>query len=126
MLLSNNKKILIYGFDKDEESLIREIINENALPECSVMDKFMAKMKIRDIIDGLNLQVIHNQLPDEKVMLFNNLSDEEIDRAIKAVRSKLKERPILAVVTPTSMEWTLETLINHLIEEREWYKQQRK
>ena len=126
MLLDNNKKILIYGFDEKGENLIKKITKENVLLECSVMNKSMSQMQIIDIINGLNLQVLDNNLPDEKVILFNNLSDDELERAIKHIKNEFKELPILAVVTPTSAKWTLKALINHLIEERNWFKQQRK
>lgn len=123
MLLHNNKKLLIYGFNDEEKKLIEEIINENTLPEYKVMDKSMAQMKIRDIVEGLNLQVLDNSLPEERVILFNNLSDDELERAIKAMKNKFEQAPILAVVTPTSIEWTLKTLVSHLIEEKNWFKQ---
>lgn len=124
MLLDNNKKILIYGFDEKGENLIKKITKENVLLECSVMNKSMSQMQIIDIINGLNLQVLDNNLPDEKVVLFNNLSDDELERAIKHIKNEFKELPILAVVTPTSAKWTLRALIDHLIEERNWFKQQ--
>jgi hypothetical protein len=124
MLLDNNKKILIYGFDEKGENLIKKITKENVLLECSVMNKSMSKMQIIDIINGLNLQVLDNNLPDEKVILFNNLSDDELERAIKHIKNEFEELPILAVVTPTSAKWTLKALIDHLIEERNWFKQQ--
>jgi hypothetical protein len=126
MLLDNNKKILIYGFDKEDKSLIEKIVDTNELPKYSVMNKSMSQMKIRDIIDGFNLQVLDNSLPEERVILFNNLCDDELERAVKAIRNAFEEPPILAVVTPISIEWTLEALIDHLVEERNWFKEHRR
>ena len=34
----------------------------------------------------------------------------------------ITENPIMAVVTETSKEWQFNYLVEHLIEEREWYR----
>ena len=33
---------------------------------------------------------------------------------------------VLAVVTPMSRNWSFKYLMNHLLEEREWYRKQQK
>jgi hypothetical protein len=62
------------------------------------------------------------EMPDEKVILFNDMSDEEIQKYIEHLRSSFKPLPILAVITETSEKWTFEYLVEHLIEEREKFK----
>lgn len=114
--------MLLFGFDSDEKDILSTIIEKNKLPGCRMMENSMSQMKIRDIIEELDLKVLGKEMPEVKVILFNNFTDDELERAIKAIRYELAEQPILAVVTPTSIEWTLEALINHLIEEREWFR----
>jgi hypothetical protein len=65
------------------------------------------------------LDTYDKQLPEEKVVLFNNFTDGELDKAIKSIRSNKSFKPILAVVTPTSLDWEFHYLLEHLIEERE-------
>ncbi|SQC00864.1 DUF3783 domain-containing protein [Clostridium tetanomorphum] len=87
----------------------------------------MANMTLKDILNGLNLQIFDNVcVPEDKVILFNNFSDKELESAIQLIRSEFNKVPILAVVTPTSIEWTFKNLIEHLIEEREWFKNNNK
>lgn len=122
MLLDNNKTILIFGFAEEEKQIMHDLLTQNSLPSYKVVEESMGKMKIRDILEGLKLEVYNCRLSEEKVILFNNLNDEELNKSIKLLRNNLKSKPILAVVTETSIDWTFESLLNHLIEEREWFK----
>lgn len=120
--MENNKIALIYGFNKEEENTLRSLFLESKLPSYKVMEKSMAKMKIKDILNGLKLEVYNDNLPEEKVILMNNFSDEEVRGTLSTIRGKFNPSPILAVITETSINWTLEYLVEHLIEEREWHK----
>ena len=113
--------MLIYGFDLNEKEKLDKIIKEAKLPSYITITQDMAKMKIRDIISGLKFQLINESIPNEKVIIFNDFNDDEINYAIKNLK-KINLDIIMAVVTPTSIEWTFDYLIHHLIEEREWYR----
>lgn len=122
MLLENNKTILIFGFDEEEKQIMHDLIEKGNIPDYKVVEESMGKMKIKDILEGFKLDVYNCRLQQEKVILFNNLNDEELENSIKKLRNSLKSKPILAVITETSINWTLEDLLGHLIEEREWFK----
>lgn len=125
-ILENNKAMLIYGFSQEDMDIINNLIKLNSLPGYILVEKSMASMTIRNILDGLNLRVFNNiSIPEDRVILFNNFSDKELDKAISILKESFIELPILAVVTPTSVEWTFKNLIEHLIEEREWFKSQK-
>lgn len=115
-MLKNQKCILAYGLtnkEKDElEGLNIKIIS---------ITTEMASMKLRDIINGFRFETVDKFLPQEKVVIFNSFEDEELQGLIKVIKA-IVEKPIMAVVTPTSIDWSFKDLINHLIEEREWYK----
>ena len=122
----NNKRMLIYGLDDDEITLIEDLINKHILPNYVVIQKNMVSMKIKDILNGIKIKVGSAKLINERIILFNNLSDEELSISIKKISTVFNPRPILAVITPTSIEWDITYLINHLIEEREWFKNHKK
>lgn len=121
-MLDNNKCILIYGFNEEEKAILHNIKKEEALPEYKTVSDTMTLMTLRNIIEGIKLELVSKPLTEEKVIIFNNLSDNELDRAIKSIRSNLQTKPILAVVTPTSIDWTFADLLEHLIEEREFFR----
>ena len=114
--------MLIYGFDKNDIALIDELIIKNSVPNYVVIENSMISMKIKDILKGLKIDVFTEKSFSERVILFNNLSDKELNISIKEVSGVLNPRPILAVITPTSIEWDAAYLIEHLVEEREWFK----
>jgi hypothetical protein len=119
MVLDNNKMMLIYGFEDEEKAFLDNMVKELQLPPYKTVEKNMASMKIRDIIDGPTLDTYHKQLPEEKVIMFNNFTDHELDIAIKTIRANKNIKPILAIVTPTSINWEFHYLLEHLMEERE-------
>ncbi|MCM8709638.1 DUF3783 domain-containing protein [Clostridium sp. SYSU_GA19001] len=120
--MSNNKQMLVYGFNEDERFFLDKTIEEFKLPAYKIIEKSMANMTIRDILNGLKLDTYDKELPDEKVVIFNNFSDEELDKTVKAIRAYKNIKPILAIVTPNSINWEFESLLEHLIEEREQVK----
>ncbi|EJO5347496.1 DUF3783 domain-containing protein [Clostridium botulinum] len=123
----NNKLMLVYGFEEEEINLLKNMYSENNLPTYKIVNKNMGKMKLRDIISGISLEVEDIDMPEEKVIIFNNFSDNELELGIKKLKEILKPVPIMAVVTDTSIEWEFKYLLDHLMEEREWHiKQQNK
>lgn len=122
MGLSNDKAMLIYGFSLEEKEILNEIIEKLKLPQYKLINKYMADMKIQDIVEGLKFETYNKIMQEDKVILFNNFSDADIDKTIKAIREIIKGSIIMAVITPTSIKWTFKYLLEHLIGEREWYK----
>jgi hypothetical protein len=125
-VLNNNKMMLVFGLVKEEKELLDSIIEKENLPKYKIINNEMASMKIRDIIDDLRFEIYGETLPEEKAILFNNFTDDELNRAIAAIRGNMEARPILAVITPTSIEWSFKYLLEHLIEEREWHRANQK
>jgi hypothetical protein len=122
VVLNNNKMALIFGFDEEEKEFLDETFKDNEMPKYKVIENNMANMKLKDIIDGLMLDTYDKILPKDKVILFNNFTDEELDKTVRAIRENKAIKPILAVVTPTSINWEFHYLIGHLLEEREQAK----
>lgn len=113
-MLDNNKCILVYRLTDEE---LEELKKANL--KLIVITDDMADMKIKDIIGGLRILNYNDRLAEQKLMLFNNFDEKLLMKTIKEVRAVVTGG-ILATVTPTSIEWTFEYLLNHLIEEREW------
>lgn len=119
--MDNNSKTLIYGFNNEKIEKIKDILESNNISPVLVIKESMANMKISDIISGLDMPTYDVKLPDERLVLFNNVSDKKIEKAIKLVRPEADKAPIFAAVTPVSKNWSLKYLIEHMIDERQWY-----
>lgn len=117
----NNKCILAYGlsdeeFDKIQKRKIRikKITNNEA------------KMKLSDILSGVNADNHYDELPlGEKALIFNDYSDKELRGEIKFIRGFITGG-VLAIVTKQSITWTFKYLLEHLLEERQVYESQKK
>ena len=119
--MNNNKIMLTYGFHPGEILLLNKLVDAKKIPKIKIISSEMSKMKISDILEGYKFEIYNGNLPKERLVIFNNLNDIEINDAIKCLK-EIGKGIIMAVVTPTSIEWTFEYLLEHLIEERQWYK----
>lgn len=119
-MLDNNKCILVYGLSNIELENIKELGYK--IVEITTE---MCEMTLMDVLMGSKFEIFNNNIIDEKVILYNNLSEDELRKAIKDTRTKIKDG-ILAVVTPQSINWKINYLIKHLKEEKEWYSKVRK
>ena len=119
-MLENNKCILVYGLSSIQLENIKRLGYKiiKITPE-------MCEMTLGDILSGIRLDLFNGNPSNEKVILYNNLSEVELRKAIKDTREKIKDG-ILAVVTQQSINWKINYLIKHLKEEKEWYSKTRK
>lgn len=119
-MLDNNKCILVYNVPERE----MDILKEEGFKIIAISPE-MTEMTVRDIINGLKFETFNSDSRKESVILFNNFGDEELKDTIRSIRQNIKGG-ILATVTPTSIEWKFNYLVEHLVEEREWYLKQQK
>ena len=119
-MLDNNKCILVYGLSNIELVSLRELGYKiiEITPE-------MCEMTLMDVLLGMRFDIFNSNPIKEKVILYNNLSENEIRKAIADTRRNIKDG-ILAVVTEQSINWKISYLIKHLIYEKEWYSKVRK
>jgi hypothetical protein len=122
VFVNRNKVTLIYGFGEKEKEKIEGIVKKYHLHKVKEIDESMAGMKVGDILAEKAPALPKAKMPEEKVILFNDMSDEEIQTYIEHLRMSFKPLPILAVITETSEKWTFEYLVEHLVEEREKFK----
>lgn len=118
----NEKKVLAYGLDAEEMAKMKKS-NIKLLP----VNETMLNMKVFDILAEKNeVGESNDRFKGEKILVFNAIPDVQLKLLIDLTKRVIKKRPILAVVTETSIEWSFEQLVEHLIEEREWHKSNKK
>lgn len=120
VMLDNNKCILVYGLSNIELLSLKELGYKiiEITPE-------MCEMTLMDVLLGMRLEIFNSDPIKEKVILYNNLSQDELRKAITDTRQNIKDG-ILAVVTQQSINWKISYLIKHLRDEKEWYSKVRK
>lgn len=120
VMLDNNKCILVYGLSNDDLEYIKKLQYKiiEITPE-------MCEMTLMDVLLGMRLEIFNSDPIKEKVILYNNLSQFEVRKAVNDTRENIKDG-ILAVVTEQSINWKISYLIKHLRDEKEWYSKFRK
>ena len=120
VMLDNNKCILVYGLSNDDLEYIKKLQYKiiEITPE-------MCEMTLKDVLLGMRLEIFNSDPIKEKVILYNNLSQFEVRKAVNDTRENIKDG-ILAVVTEQSINWKISYLIKHLRDEKEWYSKVRK
>lgn len=117
----NNKCILAYGLSEEE---VKKIESQNI--KVIQINNDMALMTLENMINEDNGEEFRDELPkDEKVVIFYGFKDEQLKYTIRYIRGFV-QGGILAVCTPQNYKWTFKYLLEHLFEEREWYKTQQK
>lgn len=117
----NNKCILAYGLNKEQ---IDKIKSQNI--KVIEVDNNMALMKLEDIINESTNENSYDELPlNEKALIFNGFKDEQLKVTIRYIRGFV-QGGVLAISTPQNYKWTFSYLLEHLMEEREWFESQQK
>ncbi|MBU3158893.1 DUF3783 domain-containing protein [Clostridium frigoris] len=122
MNLINEKSILAYGLTGVEEEVLNELLAKQNILPCRVIEKNMGNVTIREVLQDIKKIKVNTELPNEKLLIFSNFEDKELYELIDDIRQIKSSDTILAAVTPTSINWTVNYLMHHLIAEREAYK----
>ena len=101
-MLNNKKCILVYNLNDEELQKLKR------LPfKVIEITKEMTSMTVKNIIEGLEIETVSE-----------NFAQREMKNMISTTR-KIVTGGILAMVTPISINWTVNYLVNHLVLERE-------
>jgi len=118
----NDKVILTYALSDDEVEILNKEFEGKVDCSCIVIKEAMGNSKIKDILSGESKEDDEFTMPLEKTIIFNNFPPQQLQASVKKVRAILESRPILATVTPISINWRFHKLLEHLVEEREQFK----
>ena len=117
----SDKCILAYGLNSEE---IKKIESQN-IKVIEINDD-MVLMKLEDIICEKTNENSYDKLPlNEKALIFNGFKDEQLKVTIRYIRGFIKGG-VLAVSTAQNYKWTFKYLLEHLVEEKEWFEAQQK
>ncbi|WP_298842636.1 DUF3783 domain-containing protein [Clostridium sp.] len=122
MDLINEKGILAYGLTGVEKEVLNELLVKQNIFPCRVIEKNMGNVTIREVLQDIKKINGNTQLPKEKLLIFSNFEDKELYQLIDDIRQIKSSDTILAAVTPTSINWTVNYLMHQLVAEREAYK----
>lgn len=109
--------VLFYNFSPKELKLLKNIANLTGLRDQITLSPQNGETLIQDILDN-KLSTSDTQSVPYKAIIFNPSDTSKVNTFLESLKKCRIQRPLTAVVTPTSLTWTLNHLIVNLLEER--------
>lgn len=107
---------LVFNFNNKDLMTIKSVFRLSGISDIIILKNDNLNTTIKDILDN-NLLNDSEEKINSRAIIFNNIES----RKISAVSDNLKrlkfQRPLLATVTETSINWELKNLLYNLQEE---------
>ncbi|MCC3869090.1 DUF3783 domain-containing protein [Terrisporobacter mayombei] len=113
--------MIIVNFNKKECSMIKNIGRLVGIKDCIFVDSKNGKTIIKDILND-NIFDDNEEVWTNKAVIFNNITQLKINGFLDSLKKMKITRPLSAVVTDTTIDWTLNKLVYNLIQERQALK----
>lgn len=109
--------VILVDFNQKELSAINAVCRFVGIKDLIVLTGKEANTKVRDILDN-NISEGEADENIEKAIVFNNIQNNKVMGFFDGLKKLKIRRPLCAMVTEVSIEWTLATLIDNLKQER--------
>jgi len=112
---------MIYGYDKDQAEVIKDALSKAIGGPVDVIgaDGRTGDSVFAVIDDGPGGAF---EVRDDQLCMFLGFDRDQMHEAIvRFPVSESLQRPIFCILTESNVEWTVEHLITHLIEERKQF-----
>lgn len=109
--------VIAYNFNAKELSVIKIICNLLGIKDIEILTKNNSNSIIKDIINN-KLDYSKEEGLNQKSLIFNNIESIKVSSFIDNMKKFRISRPLIAFVTENNINWTLNTLVSHLLEER--------
>jgi len=113
--------MIIVNYNKKECSMIKNIGRLVGIKDCIFLDSKNGKTIIKDILND-NVFDDNEEVWTNKAVIFNNITQLKINGFLDSLKKMKIARPLSAVVTDTTIDWTLNKLVYNLIQERQALK----
>ncbi|MDR0880365.1 MAG: DUF3783 domain-containing protein [Clostridioides sp.] len=110
--------MILVNFDKKEMTTIKSVSTFTGIRDRIELNGKHGKCIISDIIEG-KIEPGDEKTFSNKAVIFNNIDSRKVSGFIDGLKKMRMRRPYTAMVTETSKNWTLEVLIQNLIQENQ-------
>lgn len=119
--IHNRNCIIIVNFNKNELNIIKNIAKLVGIKDCIFVNNKNGKTTIKDILNN-NISDDNEEIWTNKAIIFNNINQLKINGFLESLKKMKITRPLSAVVTDKTIDWTLSKLIYNLTQERQALK----
>lgn len=110
--------VFLYGYSESSRTEFDVLLKESGIDEYIIVNDERSKMRVKALINSVTDNEVESEEKEVQVVLFNGISQYELQQFITGLRSKIQGAPYIAMVTKTSKEWYFKDLIAELIDER--------
>lgn len=114
--------MMMYYFTPQEARQIMNVARMTGIKDHIVLKPGHGEATIRELLDGKQEET-QGEVIKEKAILFNGIEATRMSLFIDSLKKCRIKRPMIAVVTEQSIDWSLNTLLVNLANERSALKQ---
>ena len=115
--MEDRQCIILCNFNDKERKLLKSYGMMLGLRDQINVSWKNSNTVVRDIINE-NIKEDSDTGRQDKAIIFNNIPDLKVSMFIDNMKKMRLAPAMKAVVTETSIDWTLNSLLEHLVEER--------
>ncbi|MBE6022872.1 MAG: DUF3783 domain-containing protein [Cellulosilyticum sp.] len=109
--------MMMYYFTMQEARQIMNVARMIGIKDCITLKPSHGNNKVREILDN-TLTESEDMAIKEKTIIFNGIPSARMNLFIDTLKKCRIKRPIIAVVTEQTIDWTLNELLINLANER--------
>ena len=109
--------VIVVNSNKKESAMIKNMGRLVGIRDFIFVDSKNGNTIIKDILNN-EISADNEDIWSNKAMIFNNITQIKINGFLDSLKKMKMARPLSAVVTETTIDWTLNKLVYNLIQER--------
>ena len=109
--------MMMYCFTPQEMRQIMNVARMTGVKDIITLKPNLGGNKIREILDNKAVET-EVECIKEKTVIFNGIPSQRVSLFIDGLKKCRIKRPIIAIVTEQTIDWTLEDLLINLANER--------
>lgn len=111
--------VILSAFSAAELKQLKNVARLTGISDQIIIDGSYNATKLLNILENPSLTPVKTEnVSTQKALLFNNIPANRMNAFIENMKKCRIPRPLIAIVTETSIHWTIEELINNLAAER--------
>ena len=107
---------IVFNFNNKDLMTVKNVFRLIGIRDVIILKNDNLNTTIKDILEN-NLLEDSEEKINSRAIIFNNIESRKINSVSDNLKRLKVQKPLLAVVTETSINWELKTLLQHLQQE---------
>ena len=107
---------IVFNFNNKDLMTVKNVFRLVGIKDIIVLSNSNLDTTVKDILDNKLLENSEEKT-NSRAIIFNNIESRKASAVSDNLKRLKVQKPLLAVVTETSINWELKTLLQHLQQE---------